>query len=197
MPAGKRRQSNAMLYTLIIFVGLFILTTTIAVIYYLKFEEQRTIATTSQSKLNEMATGAELQRVGTLIGTIPRNKSGLGTMLNYLDETAYLIIGGLPEDTSAEVKVNTAKRQTEETLKMLAQKYPNTATDDPNTAGLIRVIEKLKINLDNATNTELALKKQLEDLQEFRLLHFLGMSKQTHPPPFCSDLAGLLYGENQ
>ena len=40
MPPGKRRQSNAMLYTLITFVGLFIIATTVAVIYYVKAEEQ-------------------------------------------------------------------------------------------------------------------------------------------------------------
>ena len=41
MPARRRKQSNAMLYTLITFVGLFIVATTIAVIYYVKAEEYK------------------------------------------------------------------------------------------------------------------------------------------------------------
>jgi len=40
MPAGRRPQSNAMLYTLVTFVGLFILAATVAVIYYVQFEEK-------------------------------------------------------------------------------------------------------------------------------------------------------------
>ena len=46
MPVRRRKQSNAMLYTLIIFVGLFIASTTVAVIYYVKAEEHRTKAET-------------------------------------------------------------------------------------------------------------------------------------------------------
>jgi hypothetical protein len=48
---------------------------------------------------------------------------------------------------------------------------PETATEtiteniDPNTAGLIRIIEKLKINLDNTTNIALVLQQQLEELR--------------------------------
>ncbi len=42
MPAARRKQSNAMLYTLIIFVGLFIVATTVAVFFYVKAEDYRT-----------------------------------------------------------------------------------------------------------------------------------------------------------
>ena len=41
MPPGKRQQTNPMLYTLIAFVGLFIIATTVAVIFYVKSEEHR------------------------------------------------------------------------------------------------------------------------------------------------------------
>jgi len=51
MPPGKRRQSNAMLYTLITFVGLFIVATTVAVIYYVKAEELRTTTEEAQDGL--------------------------------------------------------------------------------------------------------------------------------------------------
>ncbi len=86
-------------------------------------------------------------------------------MVDYLDKTVSLIIGGLPEETSAEVKVDTADRKAKETLELLAQEYPDIGTDDPNTTGLIRIIEKLKMELDNTTNTGVALKEQFEQLQ--------------------------------
>lgn len=124
MPAGKKQQTSAMLYTLVTFVGLFILATAVAVIYYVKSEDNRTNAANLQNQLNEMATGAELRQLGTIVGAKQPTKSRLGTMLNYLDEAAYMIIGGVPEETSAEVKIDTAKRQFKETLATLAQKYP-------------------------------------------------------------------------
>ena len=41
MPPRKRQQSNAMLYTLIAFVGLFIAAATAAIIYYVKAEDYK------------------------------------------------------------------------------------------------------------------------------------------------------------
>ncbi len=39
MPAGKRHQSNSVLYTLVLFVGLFIISAVIAVVFYTKSED--------------------------------------------------------------------------------------------------------------------------------------------------------------
>ncbi len=167
MPAGKRQQTDAMLYTLITFVGLFIIATTVAVIYYVKAEEHRTNAAKLQSQIDELATPAELRKgLGTIIGTKQARKSRLGTMVDYLDGTVSLIIGGLPEDTSAEVKSNTANRKTGETLELLAQEYIDFENIDPNTTGLIRIIEKLKAKLDDTAAELLATQEQLNDLQD-------------------------------
>ena len=171
MPPAKRQQSDAMLYTLILFVGLFIAATTVAVIYYVKFEEQRDIAETAESNLREMATPQEWQKRGAIVGAKQR-ETYLGKMVAYLDEMVYLIIGGLPEDTSAEVKVDRADKKVEyineevkKTLEALPQEYLDTENIDPNTTGLIRIIEKLKIKLDNITTELLATQEQLNDLQ--------------------------------
>ncbi len=166
MPAGRRQQSNAMLYTVITFVGLFIVATTVAVIFYVKAEKLRMIAATSQSRLEEMASPAEQQRIGALVGAKVGRKSRLGTMLDYLDAVVYSIVGGLPEETSAEVKVDTAGRKIKEALGPLAQKYPDIQTADPNTAGLIQIVEKVTAKLDNTTNATVALAEQLEQLQK-------------------------------
>ena len=164
MPARNRPQSNAMLYTLITFVGLFIIATTVAVIYYVKFEEQRTTVNQSKRDLGEMVNRSEWQNKGKIIGTRQVPKTWLGTVVDYLDKLVIQIIGGPSIDTSAEEKVNTVNRTIENTLQMLAREYLDIDTIDPNTTGLIQIIEKLKTKLDNTTNAALALEKQLEDL---------------------------------
>ncbi|MHC4086405.1 MAG: BRCT domain-containing protein [Planctomycetota bacterium] len=162
MSPAKRQQSDAMLYTLILFVGLFIAATTVAVIYYVKFEDQRTITEKAQSDLVEMATPTELQRIGTIVGAKQARKSRLATMVDYLDQTVSLIIGGLPEDTSAEVKVDTANRDFKDTL-TLAQAHIDPESIDPNTTGLIQIIQKLKTELDNTIETLQATEEELTD----------------------------------
>jgi len=164
MPAGKRQQSDAMLYTLVAFVGLFIAATTVAVIYYVKFEDQMKIAETAESNLREMATPEEWQKRGAIVGAKQR-ETYLGKMVNYLDGTVSLIIGGPLEDTSAGVKFDTANSKAIETLDLLAQEYIDFENIDPNTTGLIRIIEKLKTKLDNTATELLATQQQLNDLQ--------------------------------
>ena len=164
MSPAKRQQSDAMLYTLILFVGLFIAATTVAVIYYVKFEDQRTITEKAQSDLQEVATPLELQRIGTIVGAKQARKSRLATMVDYLDEVVCLVIGGLPEDTSAEVKVDTANRDFKDTL-MLAQAHIEPASIDPNTTGLIQIIQKLKTKLDNTIEALQATQEQLTDVR--------------------------------
>jgi len=164
MPASRRNQSNAMLYALVTFVGLFIAAAAVAVIYYIKFEEQRTKAETFQNQKNELATNAEFQKRGALIGAKKNRETYLGKMVDYLDEMVALIIGGPLQPTSAEVKVDNANRKVKETLELLAQEHIDIETIDPNITGLTRIIEKLKTKLVNTTNTVIALNDQLEQL---------------------------------
>lgn len=165
MPVGKRQQSNAMLYTTITFVGLFLVAASIAVVFYLKFEDQIKIAETAQSDYEKMVSTAEQrQGMGKIIGTVPRRKSGLGTMVDYLDQTIGLIIGNSFEDTSAEVKIDNVNTKVKETLELVTKGPPIISADDPNTGGLVRVIEKLKAKNDEFLNTIIITRGQLEQL---------------------------------
>ncbi len=165
MPAGKRPQTDPMLYYLITFVGLFLVATAFAVICYIKIEDYRTIAETSKTQLDQMATPAEQRKgLGKIIGRIPQGKSGMGTMVDYLDQMVYLIIGGFPEDTSAEVKVDTAARKVEETLKELPQYQLDIRPDDPNTTGLTRIIQRMNAVLSETTAAQTDLKNQFDEL---------------------------------
>jgi len=161
MPAHRRKQSNAMLYTLITFIGLLIVVTTIAVIYYVKTEEYRAKANKAESNLEEVIKPAEqLKGLGKIVGTVPIGKSALGTMANYLDETVCLIIGGVPETTSAEAKVNDANTKAGNALKS-AQEYIVIA--EPNTTGLVQIIGDLTAKLNNTINAKNAIQKDLND----------------------------------
>jgi len=161
MAAGKRPPSNAMLYTLITFVGLFILATVLAVIYYLKAEEYRNQAATLQSQRDELASTAELRKIGSIVGAKQGRKSRLGSMVDYLDEIVSIILGTLPEDTSAEVKVDTVKRITKDTSQLLAQQPPEQLEQleqtEPENIGLKNAAEAfvdLLVNGQFSTATE-------------------------------------------
>ncbi|UCG58259.1 MAG: hypothetical protein JSU70_01885 [Phycisphaerales bacterium] len=164
MPVGKRQQSNAMLYTLITFVGLFVVATSAAVIYYVKAEEYRTQGTELETQINDLADREEMRKLSTLIGA-KTSKSRLGTMIEYLDKTTALVIGAPLDPNSAEVKVNNADREAKEALAM-AQECIELETLDPNTTGLVSVVNKMKANLDNTKNELASCQKNLNDLQE-------------------------------
>jgi len=160
MALGKRQQTNALLYTLITFVALFLIAAALAIIYYVKAEDQRTVAQNAQRDLEEIiSTSQQRKGIGKIIGTIPRRKSGLEVMVDYLDRMVTLITGDVPEDTSAEVKVDTVTKKAKQTIDSMSLENA-----DPNIS-LIRAMEKLKAKLDDAKNAEQTARDQLGDLQ--------------------------------
>jgi len=163
MPPGKKQQSNTMLYTLITFVGLFIIATTIAVIFYVKSEEHRKNAGNLQSQINELASASEQRRLGEIVGTKQGRNSWLGTTIDYLDRAISLIVGGVPQPTSAEVKVNEANSKARD-VSMLIQEHVQVT--DPNETGLVQIVEQLKAKLDNIIKARVALQEQFSQLQK-------------------------------
>jgi len=163
MPARRRKQSNAMLYTLITFVGLFIATTTIAVIYYVKAEEYRTAAVDLQGDMEDLATDRERSALGGTVGAKTGRETWLGLMTAYVDETVTMVVGGVPEATSAELKVADANSAAIDAL-TLARNHIDIG--DPNMIGLVPAIKSLAAELDNATKAKLDTEKQLAEQQE-------------------------------
>ena len=163
MPARRRKQTNAMLYTLITFVGLFIVATTIAVIYYVDAEDKKTRLVDMQNQIDDLADSRERNALGTIVGTKASRKSWLGTMVEHLDGTTSLIVGGVPETTSAEAKINDVNTKVGNALKS-AQEHIDIA--EPNTTGLVQIIGDLTAKLDNTIKAKLATQKQLNDLEQ-------------------------------
>ncbi len=127
MPPGKRPQTNTTLYMTLTFVGLWVVATVAAVVFYVKAEDYRTEAARLQTERDELASSAEIRKIGALVGEKQPRKSRLGTMLEYLDDTVTLILGGLPdEEASAQVKVDTANRKVKDIIELTSQ--PRTRT---------------------------------------------------------------------
>lgn len=160
MPARRRKQSNAMLYTLITFVGLFIATTTVAVIFYVKAEEYKTGLADLQREMNDLATNQQRNALGTTVGAKQGQETYLGLLTDYVDQTVTMIVGGVPSDNSAEIKVADANSQVTNVLN-LAKDY--ISITDPNRTGLIQTIKDLAAALDTTTKAKLDTEKTLAD----------------------------------
>ena len=188
MPAGKRRQSNAMLYTLITFVGLFVVATTAAVIYYVKAEELATRDKERQDETNRLVSQEELRSIGTIVGNRLPGQSNLGTVVAHLDQLVKLVKGAPVRTTTAEVKVAEARKAIDPLLTR-ARAYvslpglavaadPNAAKKvdpnkpaDPNAAApvqvaLVSVINDLLLKLDQTTSEKTATAQQLNTLKQ-------------------------------
>lgn len=160
MPARRRKQSNAMLYTLIIFVGLFIATTTVAVIFYVKAEEYKTGLADLQREMNDLATSQQRNALPTTVGARQGQETYLGVLTDYVNQTVTMIVGGVPSDNSAEIKVADANSQAANVL-TLAKDY--ISITDPNRTGLIQVVKDLAAALDATTKAKLDVEKTLAD----------------------------------
>ncbi|MEJ2647422.1 MAG: hypothetical protein P8016_03300 [Sedimentisphaerales bacterium] len=173
MPAHRRKQSNAMLYTLIIFVGLFIVATTVAVFYYVKAEEYRITGEDLQSKFNVFASEQEQSEPASLVGAMNPGSTYLGTMLERFDNAVSLIVGGIPQSTSAEVKINNAKNEAAnartQATDMLKLLEPSMGEMDPNRTGLVQVVDAVTQKLQSTVDSRDMLQKTLNDkLTEFQ-----------------------------
>ncbi len=165
MPAHRRKQSNAMLYTLIVFVGLFIVATTVAVFYYVKAEEFRVKREELQEKMNDYASGDEQNNIGSIVGQPEGRTTYIQAMVEYLDNAVISVVGGVAESTSAQVKQNKAKTQAQDAIKkLIAAKYIEIA--EPNMTGLVQVVSALTQKLQDTMDARDALKKELVNKDE-------------------------------
>lgn len=163
MPARRRKQSNAMLYTLITFVGLFIATTTTAVIYYVKAEEHRTARADLQREMQELANDSERGKLSGMIGEKLSRKSYIGSMIVYVDDALTMIVGGVPAPDSAEIKAKNARKAVANALEVAKNHID---VGDPNTIGLVPAIKSLVAQLDNTVKAKLDTENQLTEQLE-------------------------------
>lgn len=185
MPPGKRRQSNAMLYTLIIFVGLFIAAMTVAVIYYVKAEELRTRGQELQQEMDRLATREEVRTMPGIVGAKMPGQSNFGTVVEYLNDLVGLVKGTPVQVTSAEVKVSNATKAVAPLIanasNYISLPAAAPATIDPNAAdpnmadpnavaapqvALTTVIRELLAELEHTISQRNAAEQELAKLRQ-------------------------------
>jgi len=165
MAVSRVQQKGSMLFAVITFVALFIIATTAAVVFYLRSETFRKDAQTLRDEMSEFATDAERRNIPKIVGVKKPRQTRLGAMVEYLDQAVSLIIGPAAEDTPADVKLETAQTAVETILAQVSADLEETdaATGNP---GLVRVVQILKQNLDNASDAAIAIDQQLQHVQK-------------------------------
>lgn len=166
MPAGKRSQNNASIIALIIFISLFLIATVAAVVLYNMYEKQRTLSETLRAERQDLATDAQMRKIGSLVGTKEGGETRLQTLLDYIDTLYVLSAGGVPGDTSAEVKVENATKTYNETVDMVSPAYISLDSIDPNSTGLAIITEKLKNQLDMLNSEHMTLQDRFSELEK-------------------------------
>ena len=150
MAARQASQSNAMLYTMITFVALFIIAAVIAVVYYVKSEEFREQAEQAKADLQSIANPTEKGSLARIVGKPAEGKSYLGTMQEVVDDLYSFILGQQPpENLPATVKFNQISMKISELNENVLGKDANPAFG-PESVALLITIEELKLKLDNA-----------------------------------------------
>ena len=162
MPAGKASQSNAMLYTVITFVGLFLIATVCAVVFYVKHEDEVALRKTAEATTNKLANQIEQRGLEKIVGKAVKGKSYLGTMNEYLD-TMISRITGKVADTTAEAKVNEVALKINELNESLAQDA--SGNYGPEGVDLIQTITQLKTDLVATRGKADDMEDQLAQIQ--------------------------------
>lgn len=167
---SSQSNSNAMLYSLITFVGLFVIATVCAVIFYVKSEEYRTQLETLRTDTDRIATAAERAAMSRIVGKSESGKSYMAKMQSLLD-TLYQAITGLEPsaEVPADVKVNTAIMQINNAIAALGSDA-NPALGAQGIA-LVNMIKDIKEKLEGSRTQVAQLGDALSALQdEFDML---------------------------
>jgi len=166
MAARQASQSNAMLYTMITFVALFVIAAVLAVVYYVKSEDFRIQAEDAKEELRAIANTAEQNSLDDkIVGKPTQGKSYMGTMQQVVNDLYSFILGQQPaENTSATVKFNEISMEIAKLNKDVLAEDVNPAIG-PSGVALLKTIEGLKLKLDNARAEISDLDKINEDLQ--------------------------------
>ncbi len=187
MPPGKASQSNAMLYTVITFVGMFIISTTCAVIFYVKSEEYKIQKDTAISDMDKFARSQERSSVAKLVGKVDGQNSVMSTLLGHIDELVGAVTGDRAEDVSAAEKVNNAKMAINKVLAGLGPDAVITSGQG-NNVDLLAQIKDLQARFNQARQDVADIEDELDNV-----LDELGMAKKS----FAEQEQKLIEDKNQ
>ena len=163
MAAPRQTQSNAMLYSLITFVGLFVIATVCAVIFYVKSEEYRTLQEDKTHELAKYTQGAS--DPSKVVGKPESGKGYLASMNVFVDSLYQVITGELPDkNLTGAVKVNDIKLAVNKMTQAIGQDASPAVGAEG--VSLIKLAESLKLKLDDSRQTIAGLNNQIATLND-------------------------------
>jgi hypothetical protein len=163
MPPGKASQSNAWLYAAITFLTLFLVTTTAAILFYMKYEDQKILKDDAINARNEVVTAREYGKLKETIGKPVAGKSYTAMLLEYFTVIEERITGGISE-ASAQAKTEGIKKQINELITTLGDDA--TAVFVKDGIDLIYTATDLKNKLEDQRKSVAQLKSTLASLQD-------------------------------
>ena len=143
MPAGKRQQSNTVLYTLIIFVAFFIVSTVFAVIFYTKSEDYKANLMSLDNAISDIVTASERNKMSTLIGT-RTSGSYMNTLISFNDRATQILLGSPVPSTTEEEKLDKIANN----LEGLVQIRKGVSCEDEGALEVLKSIVDKKFNGD-------------------------------------------------
>jgi predicted nucleic acid-binding Zn-ribbon protein len=158
MAVARQDQSSTMLYTAIVFVGLFIIAAVVAVVFFIKAQDFRDQLTQSQQQLSEIANSSEVSSIGTIVGQKAGQDSRVRQLISYIDNLYRMDTGIAPQETSAEAKVLDLQSKYNGILGKLPKEFAiKTEPNDVNAPGLFRIVDIYdnKLSQKNTTIDEL------------------------------------------
>jgi hypothetical protein len=161
MPAGKPSHGNTMLYTVLTFVGFFLVAAVCAVFFYIKAEDFKTQRDDTAVDLGKLASEKEVRELSKTVGKPLPRQSILGTMVTYLDEMVSAVTGELAENATASVRVNDARMQINETIELLGEDA--SGTYGPDGFDLLQTITVLKSELEAARGAARSMESLLDE----------------------------------
>ncbi|MCK5565190.1 MAG: hypothetical protein KAJ07_08075 [Planctomycetes bacterium] len=164
MPAGKPSQSNAMMYTMIMFVALFFIAGTCAVLFYTSSENYKAQANDLTGKISSLASEKEQRELSKSVGKRKGKETYFSMMSGYIDELTSAVTGEMTDETTLSARVNDAKEQINKMMEQLGQDAGTSF--GPEGAALLATISSLKSELDTARAKQQKSESMLADLQD-------------------------------
>ncbi|MEX0742676.1 MAG: hypothetical protein WD079_07740, partial [Phycisphaeraceae bacterium] len=154
MDVRRVRRGDSVLYTLVLFVFLFVITAALAVVFYMQAEEQRVQADQASSSLNEVASSQD--RGSDLYATMQSRSTPtvFAALRNELEGLRSLIVG--EADASREA---------------IASRLANVGAGEGDVlvhvlTDMTNELQRLEGQLESAVVSARAAEQQLDDLQE-------------------------------
>ncbi|HBG28925.1 MAG TPA: hypothetical protein DDX75_17710 [Phycisphaerales bacterium] len=164
MAVGRQDQSNTMLYTAIVFVGLFIIAAVVAVVFYIKAEDWRTQYVTSQQNFEQVATSSEVSNISNLVGQ-KSDDSRVRQLIGYIDNIYQMQTGAAPTDTTAEAKLVELGAKHKDIVAAAARDFELAVeANDANGPGLFRIVELYNNKLEQVNQRVEQLDSQIASL---------------------------------